>query len=241
MKTRYAIIDGERTKPDKGLKGKCPCCGELMIAKCGDVKAWHWAHKSKLVCDPWWENETEWHKQWKNKFPDSWQEVLHMDETTGEKHIADVKSNTGMFIEFQYSPIKPDEQLARELFYKDMIWVVNGARRKTDYSRFRRGLDMCRTTNLAGIFITNFADEMFPASWINRAVPVLFDFAGAEGSDERLVGDLVWCLLPVRNDVPRGLRQLVGVSKAQLVQYATNSDEQGNLFDKLKIINSKPR
>ena len=52
---------------------------------------WHWAHRGSRFCDPWWENETEWHRSWKGQFPVNWQEVVHQAET-GEKHIADVKT-----------------------------------------------------------------------------------------------------------------------------------------------------
>jgi hypothetical protein len=29
-----------------------------MTPKCGQLKVWHWAHRSTRSCDPWWENET---------------------------------------------------------------------------------------------------------------------------------------------------------------------------------------
>ncbi|WP_425595275.1 competence protein CoiA family protein [Pseudophaeobacter arcticus] len=43
------------------MRGECPYCGSEMIARCGQVKVHHWAHKSTENCDPWWENETNWH------------------------------------------------------------------------------------------------------------------------------------------------------------------------------------
>jgi len=55
-----------------------------MVAKCGEVRIWHWApHRSRL-CDPWWENETEWHRNWKEQFPVNWQEVVHQ-AVSGER------------------------------------------------------------------------------------------------------------------------------------------------------------
>lgn len=54
---------------------------------------WHWAHKGRLPCDPWWEPETEWHRMWKDYFPSQNQEVVHFDAATGEKHVADVKTD----------------------------------------------------------------------------------------------------------------------------------------------------
>jgi competence protein CoiA len=47
-----------------------------MIARCGSQRIHHWAHKNKSEqCDHWWENETEWHRNWKASFPVDWQEI----------------------------------------------------------------------------------------------------------------------------------------------------------------------
>jgi hypothetical protein len=93
---RFALVNGQKTEPQPKLQGLCTNCQGEMIAKCGRVKIWHWAHKSKLSCDPWWENETEWHRAWKNNFPAEWQEISNIDPVTGEKHIADVKTPYGL-------------------------------------------------------------------------------------------------------------------------------------------------
>ena len=66
------------------------------------------------------ETETQWHRNWKNKFPIVWQEIFLHDEQTGELHIADVRTEHGLVIEFQHSHIKPEERISRENFYK--IW-----------------------------------------------------------------------------------------------------------------------
>lgn len=110
-----------------------------MIAKCGRVKVWHWAHKGRLSCDPWWENETEWHRNWKDQFPLEWQEQIAIDPATGEKHIADVRTPDGLVIEFQHSPIAPEEIRRREAFYGNMIWIVDGTRGPLDASYFNMG------------------------------------------------------------------------------------------------------
>ena len=90
---KYALVDNQKKEAEKGLKGLCPICQQPVIAKCGKFKINHWAHKSLEHCDNWWENETEWHRQWKNTFPVEWQEIVAIDEKTGEKHIADIKTN----------------------------------------------------------------------------------------------------------------------------------------------------
>jgi hypothetical protein len=77
-----------------------------------------------MHCDPWWENETEWHRAWKSCFPEEQREIVRFD-LTGEKHIADVQTSTGKVIEFQNSPISLEELRSREEFYGNLIWIIN--------------------------------------------------------------------------------------------------------------------
>ncbi|MGH9440295.1 MAG: competence protein CoiA family protein [Terriglobia bacterium] len=100
---RYALVNGLKVEPAPSLSGQCSSCGAVMVAKCGQHKLWHWAHKSRVHCDPWWEPETDWHRAWKNHFPPEWQEVVHFDPASHEKHVADVKTVAGKVIEFQHS------------------------------------------------------------------------------------------------------------------------------------------
>lgn len=123
---QYALVDGQRTPPAPGLKGACSVCGASMLPKCGEKIIWHWAHAGRLHCDSWWERETEWHRAWKTCFPVSQREIV-MFAPDGEKHVADVKTDNGMVIEFQNSPMKPEELRSREAFYGKMIWIVNAA------------------------------------------------------------------------------------------------------------------
>lgn len=125
---KYALVNNEKTEAKKGLNGICPICASELTAKCGEYKVNHWAHKKSRNCDPWWEPETEWHRNWKNNYPAEWQEFLFTDQNTNEKHIADVHTCHNLVIEFQHSSISPNEQKSRESFYKNMIWVVDGTR-----------------------------------------------------------------------------------------------------------------
>jgi competence protein CoiA len=102
----YALVNGQRQEAQPNLSGECPNCTGPMVAKCGEVRAKHWAHVGKRICDPWWENETEWHRAWKGQFPADWQEIVHPGEN-GEKHIADVKTDQGWVLEFQHSHLDP--------------------------------------------------------------------------------------------------------------------------------------
>lgn len=123
---KYSIVNGERKEAFPSGTGICEVCNQPTLAKCGSRKVHHWAHVSLLECDKWWESETEWHRDWKNKFPSEWQEKVHKDEISGELHRADVKTNLDLVIELQNSPISFEEQTSREKFYKKMIWIVNG-------------------------------------------------------------------------------------------------------------------
>lgn len=132
---RFALMNGQRVEAQPLASGECPGCGMPMIARCGDQRVWHWAHKGRLNCDPWWENETEWHRAWKSRFPAEWQEVVH-EASDGELHIADVKTWDGWTLEFQHSAISSEERRSRECFYPGLIWVVDGLRRKKDAYQF---------------------------------------------------------------------------------------------------------
>jgi len=68
---KLADIEGNDREAQPGLTGKCRDCGHAMVAKCGQHRVWHWAHRKSKDCDPWWEQETEWHRSWKNQFPAS--------------------------------------------------------------------------------------------------------------------------------------------------------------------------
>jgi competence protein CoiA len=131
---RFAMADNRRVEALPGQTGHCPSCGKLMIAKCGTKVIWHWAHKG-VRCDGWWEPETPWHRTWKGKFPTEWQEVVNVAED-GERHIADIHTPHGLVIEFQHSRLKPQERPAREAYYENLVWVVDGTRLANEVDRF---------------------------------------------------------------------------------------------------------
>lgn len=177
---KLALVDNIRTGAKKGATGLCPCCGSQVIARCGEIRVDHWAHKGARHCDPWWENETEWHRSWKGNFSADWQEVVAQDEVTKEKHIADIKTDYGLVVEFQHSHLNPVERRTREEFYKKIVWVVDGTRLKNDYPRFLKNQHNFRPTNKRGVFLLNFPEEVFPPNWTSSTVPVIFDFKGIE-------------------------------------------------------------
>ena len=176
-----------------------------MTAKCGEIKVWHWAHRGRRRCDPWWENETEWHRRWKGRFPDDWQEV-RQKAADGEWHIADVKTERGWVLEFQHSYIKPEERRSRDAFYGKLIWVVDGLRRKTDWPPFAEAYNRGRQL-LAG-YPARRVDARNGAlfrDWAGSDAHVFFDFGRAE----------IWWLMP-RSD--QNWAFVVGMNRREFVQ-----------------------
>lgn len=130
-------INRNRIKPGySGERAICPVCEGELIGKCGEILIWHWQHSQSAVCDTWKENETEWHRQWKNKFPEDWQEVVI--EKNEEKHRADVLTSGNVVIEFQNSSISSSTIKARENFYDKMIWVINAISFKNNFQLYSR-------------------------------------------------------------------------------------------------------
>lgn len=219
---RFALVEGEKVEATKGTKGTCRYCGSELIAKCGEVRVHHWSHKGRRTCDPWWENETDWHRSWKGKFPVDWQEVIHYSQK-GEKHIADVKTDNGWVLEFQHSYLNPDERRARNEFYPKLIWVVNGLRRKRDEQQFQKAIDeseiVCEKPLIRRI---NFIDECrILNEWLDCSHLVFFDFQEAQ----ELKDSVLWFLLP-----------RVSNSKAYLMRFARSkfvTFNQDKRFDQL--------
>ena len=184
---KFAKVDGQRREAEKGLAGECPACSRPLVAHCGEVRIWHWAHRGARTCDPWWENEGEWHRRWKGLFPESWQEVVHSD-ANGTKHIADIKTERGWAIEFQHSHISPEERRSRDAFYGQIIWVVDGTRRKRDSAQFEKAWrDGSQVTPIVRRMRSDECTLL--REWASSPMPVFFDFGHPEA---------LWWLLPGR-------------------------------------------
>ena len=114
---------GQRIVAAKGLTAMCPCCRTRVVAKCGEIKIWHWAHESLKDCDAWSEGETRWHAGWKSKWPEVQREVV-----LTSAHRADVLTKDGHVIEFQSRMLSPEEFRERETFYgsrsRGLVWVI---------------------------------------------------------------------------------------------------------------------
>ncbi len=228
---RFALLNDERIEATKGAKGECPFCGSELIAKCGEIKIHHWSHKKKCD-DHWWENETEWHRNWKNQFPNEWQEIVHFDDS-GEKHIADVKTSEGWAIEFQHSYLKPEERRSRNNFYNKLIWVVDGMRRKTDVKQFQKILNKADFVFHEPVLLdVNYPEDCkLLKEWGNSSSLIFVDF------DDSLIGyrdgygstEDLWLIYPQTSDSKVFISQFARSSFIELL----NNNKCDEIFDKL--------
>jgi hypothetical protein len=213
---QFAIaLDDTRLEAEPGKSASCPDCGGKVIAKCGEYRVWHWSHIGRRDCDSWAEPETPWHRGWKGFFPKNAQEIVCRSET-GESHRADVKTLSGLIIEFQRSPIDPVEQRKREAFYGDhLIWVLDGTRLAGDLRRFNKGGGnlVQMTSGVLSVFLTQDAAASFPRQWLECKAPVFLDFGGADCR----VDMPLWCLLPGQAE---GRRLVVALSRSNFLAQA---------------------
>jgi len=191
---KYSIVNNVKHPPFKGGVGICACCGNETVAKCGNFKVHHWAHKSRKHCDPWWENEGEWHRLWKSYFPVESQEIIFKQPETNEKHIADVYIKQTV-IEFQSYSIKEDEARIRESFYNNMVWVVDGCKSEFDKIYFHQSVYTPHTDDVYLRKLRWVGRGKILAKWSKSTKPVFIDFGT----------DLVWHLLQFDPKTKHGL------------------------------------
>lgn len=113
-------FDINRNKPTPKAVSECPCCKSKIVAKCGSIKIWHWAHESLEQCDANWEPTTQWHLDWQSKVHEDLTEIIM------QNHIADIKLTNGKVIEIQHSNIPVEVVQDREQFYGNMTWIFDG-------------------------------------------------------------------------------------------------------------------
>lgn len=194
----WAIKNNVKLKATSKDRANCSLCNKEVIAKCGEIKIWHWAHKSNIDCDDWFEPESEWHLNWKDEFPKECQEVTikkcvsdycneekythnHNGEDHGdcmdceEKiHRADIKINNQV-IELQNSPLSSDKIIEREEFYGNMIWLLNG-------KKLCKGIRMKREKE-----VINFRWYHPPKSWWFAKKIIYIDFSDVQEEEGKWI------------------------------------------------------
>jgi competence protein CoiA len=117
----YAVTPtGADAEPTPGATGTCPLCGGAVLAKCGQINVWHWAHRAGQDCDPWTEPLTDWHRAYQRVVPAERCEVVI------GKHRADVVAPAGHVLELQHSTISVEDIAKREAHYgSSMVWLFD--------------------------------------------------------------------------------------------------------------------
>jgi hypothetical protein len=177
-------------------------------------------------CDAWWENETDWHRHWKNQFPVEWQEQVMHDAGTGECHIADVYTVGGTAVEFQHSILALEELESREAFYGNVVWVVDGNRSEFDRVYFNLSLAGGIELDGSSVNIRWAGRGKIFERWNVARCPVFFDFGDG----------LIWKLLHYNNS-SRSMRVEVYLAAdliAHLISPASSTFEPS--FDPLHFI-----
>lgn len=108
-------------------------------------------------------------------FPTEWQEIPLLSDS-GERHVADVRTPHGLVIEFQRSTIHPDEVLARQAFYVNMIWVIDGCKNEFDPINFGLGRSGISDDGFASFHV--YGRSKLFERWYSEK-PVFIDFGRA--------------------------------------------------------------
>ena len=197
---KFALVDDIRTTAKPRLSGVCIGCGSVVIPKCGPRRRHHWAHKSKQDCNYLREPETDWHRAWKDEFPEDWQEVVQFNEETGEKHIADIQTDHGWTLEVQNSAISEDEKESRNDFYPNLVWVVNALKMKKAHSQLLEVKAVARKIVSHRLFDVYWSRGLYQDyrrrdQWFNNKSVIAFDYGDKEKDAEDNTNWL-WVLLP---------------------------------------------
>ncbi|MET0181318.1 MAG: hypothetical protein ABW199_00375 [Caulobacterales bacterium] len=102
-------------------------------------------------------------------------------------------------IELQHSYLCAEERAARERFYRNIIWVVDGTRLQRDLPRFIKGAIDLHPVGKS-VYAHPFSHELFPKCWLGCSAPVFFDFGASQDDAARVVHRRLWCLLPQIDD-----------------------------------------
>lgn len=206
-KETHRLIDADEAAcRSERVAYSCPCCGEDLILRAGEVKAPHFAHRKGSDCDDFTHDMSDWHKWWQNQFPLQCREVPF--EHNGEKHRADIAAGD-FVIEFQHSPISAHEFWRRNRFYNScgriVYWVFDVS------EPYEAGILECYDeTDKGGKFMWRWPWKTFhsilPQKHRDRVV-LMIDIVGFEKGEYRENGDvlvrgrlacpiqrIVWCI-----------------------------------------------
>lgn len=110
---------GTGAAPWKGGRATCVECGATLIAKCGDINRWHWAHESGGICASS-DGEGAWHRAWK-----LWAtQYGAQTEVSNGHHRADIVWSDGTVYELQSNYLNLPDIRSREEHWGDrLVWI----------------------------------------------------------------------------------------------------------------------
>jgi hypothetical protein len=123
-----ATVDGVASRATPHGRASCVDCQAPMIAKCGPIVVWHWAHAVGADCEAWSEPESDWHLRWKERFYEAGCQIEVPITRGDEHHRADVVLPGGRVVELQHGYLPADAIRCREAFYGDMVWIYDASR-----------------------------------------------------------------------------------------------------------------
>jgi hypothetical protein len=141
-----------------------------MISKYGTgLHHPHFAHRHGVICDSWYEPESDWHINWKNTVPINQREVTVIKKD-GTRHIVDIQTpKLKIAVELQYSSLSPSDRDERISFYKKIIFLIHGSQLRTAKNI---EIELLQTGCSASLSAT-------PEPWITKPpfnFPLFFDF-----------------------------------------------------------------
>ena len=121
-----------------------------------------------------------------------------------------MKTDRGIVLEFQHSHLRQEERKSREIFYQEMVWVVDGLRRVRDRSRFFASLTAPSIVKAKPlIFLLPSNEGALLRDWVGSRNPVFFDFGdnSEPGDPLSFHTPVLWRLTPVVRRAKRFYRQ----------------------------------
>lgn len=103
-----------------GARGRCVDCDGILIAKCGEINRWHWAHEADGSTCTGSDGESAWHLAWK-----AWAtQYGARTEVASGQHRADIIWPDGGVYELQSNYLNPVDIQNREEYWGDRLtWI----------------------------------------------------------------------------------------------------------------------
>lgn len=227
MSLIYGITkDGKKIHIDdyvKGMEIYSPLGGEL-VAKRGEIKEHHYAHKNACNKDNWLDPVmTEWHKSYQSICDRK--NVEYRISKNGKLHIADIYNN-GMVIELQHSPISNETIDERETFYMNMIWLFDNTEREgPGMIKIRKSQIILRAGRLVKMLYKGHIRETTKPTYLDLGDRILKLLCNS--SDKRSI----WCLEMTHKEFLEKYMNGIQISEYDVKKDPVHLDESQSIKD----------